>query len=707
MGGPPPPELSAKPDPASRRLDSWKEIARYLGRTVRTVQRWEQTLDLPVRRLQHDGGSSVFAYTHELDRWLTRRSLVVHQGKSAAVPDSPPEPDSETAAGPLPATAPRPPSRRLAWYGLTALTALTVIAMAGIYAVNRFSVPRPPPAGHLVPRHLTTDSGIERFPALSPDGRQVVYTWDGDDGQVDLYLRLVDVEEHIRLTDDAAIEENPAWSPDGLSLAFLRRAGPARRELRVVPALGGRDRRVTVFSVPAKLDAARSISAGIDWSPDGRWIAYTPQGDDPESMRLSVIDVETGRQIDLTDPAEGVSDLSPCFSPDGRLLAWARSPSALTGSIHVMEFDPGSPRPGRSWRLPNATPWNSEPAWTADGRDLVFSSGRWPRTGLWRMPADGSAAPQPLTGTGRGGSQPSIARLQQTAGAAQTAAWRVVYAVIELENDIWEIPFEAGAGSAPLLRTSQRERFPSFAADGRIAFLSDRSGSREIWVADPDGRDWQQWTRWQSAYVWRPSFSPDARLLAYTVEIDHVHRLHVQDGPLAHARDLSGGIANDEDLAWSRDGQRIYVVSSNRGANGRAVWSVPLDGSEPTLVVPGPLLPLGESPNGRWLYLHEPGTKQSHLRRLGLASGTLEAVVLEGDGRHSFTLGPDGVYFVARFGAGLEIHRWDWRSEAQVRVRPLDHEPEVGMAISPDGRRALLARISLQRSDLMVAEAQY
>jgi hypothetical protein len=95
------------------------------------------------------------------------------------------------------------------------------------------------------------------------------------------------------------------------------------------------------------------------------------------------------------------------------------------------------------------------------------------------------------------------------------------------------------------------------------------------------------------------------------------------------------------------------------------------------------------------------------LRRLGLASGTLEAVILEGDGRHSFTLGPDGVYFVARFGAGLEIHRWDWRSEAQVRVRPLDHEPEIGMAISPDGRRALLARISQQRSDLMVAEAQY
>ena len=699
-----PPERSAGTDPESRRLGSWKEIARHLGRTVRTVQRWEKTLDLPVRRLQQDGGASVFAYTHELDRWLTRRSLVVHEGQGAAAPAAPSTPDPETAADTPPTMLSERARRRYFVYGLAAVAALVI---AAVYTTTRVAAPPPEPVGHLVPRHLTTDSGIERFPALSPDGRQVVYTWDGGDGQVDLYLRLVDVEEHIRLTDDAAIEESPAWSPDGLSIAFLRRDGPARRELRIVRALGGQDRVVTAFAVPASLDAARSISAAIDWSPDGRWIVYTPQGDDPESMRLSVIDIATGGQIDLTDPEEGVSDLCPRFSPDGRLLAWARSPSALTGSIHVMEFGPESPHPGRSWRLPDATPWNSEPAWTADGRDLVFSSGRWPRTGLWRMPADGSAAPQPLTGTSQGGSQPTIARLQGPGGEVQAAAWRVVYPVIELENDIWEIDLQESAKASPLLRTSQRERFPSFAADGRIAFLSDRSGSREIWVASPDGKDWQQWTEWQSAYVWRPSFAPDMTLLAYTVEIDHVNRLHVQDGPLAPARDLSGGIANDEDLAWSRDSRRIYVASTNRGSEGRAVWAVPLDGPEPALVVPGPFLPLGESPDGRWLFLHEPGAKQSHLRRLDLASGILHAVVLDGDGRHSFTLGPDGVYFVGQFGEGWEIHRWDWRSGEQVRVQRLDHEPEVGMAISPDGRRALLARISLLRSDLMVAEAQY
>lgn len=701
-----PPQLSAEPEPDSRRLGSWKEIARYLGRTVRTVQRWEQTLDLPVRRLQHDAGASVFAYTHELDRWLTRRSLKVHAGKPEPGPVNPPAPEtSATAAASTP--TPVEPVRRWRRTVMDGLAVVTALVVAGVYVVNRMSTPAPAPAAHLVPRHLTTDAGIERFPALSPDGRQVVYTWDGDNGQVDLYLRLVDVENHIRLTDDAAVEESPTWAPDGLSIAFLRRAGPGQRELLVVPAIGGQTRHVITFEVPASLDSARSISAAADWSADGRWIVYTELGDSPDAQRLSVIDIESGARIELTDPDEGVSDVSPRFSPDGRLLAFTRSPSALKGSIHVMAFDAESGRPGRSWQLPEATPWNSYPAWTADGADLVFSSGRWPRTGLWRMPADGSAAPEPLTGTSQGSSQPTISPVVETGNAKPGAAWRVVYPVIELENDIWEIGLEEGAGTSPLLRTSQRERFPSYASDGRIAFISDRSGNREVWVASPDGKDWQQWTNWQSAYIWRPTFSPDAQLLAYTVEIDNVNRLKVQTGPLAPARDLSGGFANDEDLAWSRDGRRLYVVSSNRGEQGPAVWAVPLDGSSPTQVTAGHLLPLGEGPGGRWLYLNDPGAEPSTLQRLDLETGELEQIELAGAVRHSFTLGPDGIYFVVRTGDISEIHRWAWPNGEQVRVLALDHEPEVGMAISPDGKRALLARISLLRSDLMVAEAQY
>jgi hypothetical protein len=60
---------SEPPQPFGSRLDSWKEIAAYLRRDVRTVQRWEKLAGLPVHRHENDKVGSVFAFTHELDSW--------------------------------------------------------------------------------------------------------------------------------------------------------------------------------------------------------------------------------------------------------------------------------------------------------------------------------------------------------------------------------------------------------------------------------------------------------------------------------------------------------------------------------------------------------------------------------------------------------------------------------------------------------------
>jgi TolB-like protein/tetratricopeptide (TPR) repeat protein len=57
------------PDPRGRRLESWKEIAAYLGRDVTTVRRWERREGLPVYRILHSKLGSVYAYTTELDAW--------------------------------------------------------------------------------------------------------------------------------------------------------------------------------------------------------------------------------------------------------------------------------------------------------------------------------------------------------------------------------------------------------------------------------------------------------------------------------------------------------------------------------------------------------------------------------------------------------------------------------------------------------------
>ena len=56
------------------RLDSWKEIAAYLNRSVRTLHRWEKDEGLPVHRHQHKELGSVFAYKSELDAWVSARS---------------------------------------------------------------------------------------------------------------------------------------------------------------------------------------------------------------------------------------------------------------------------------------------------------------------------------------------------------------------------------------------------------------------------------------------------------------------------------------------------------------------------------------------------------------------------------------------------------------------------------------------------------
>src|SRR5215472_11194968 len=74
------PALTSLADSSDRRLGSWKEIAAYLGRGVRSVQRWEREEGLPVHRLSHQKRGSVYAYRDELDEWWeNRRSSLATQ----------------------------------------------------------------------------------------------------------------------------------------------------------------------------------------------------------------------------------------------------------------------------------------------------------------------------------------------------------------------------------------------------------------------------------------------------------------------------------------------------------------------------------------------------------------------------------------------------------------------------------------------------
>lgn len=103
-------------DGQPRRLDSWKEIADYLGRDVRTAMRWAKSQQLPVRRIGGQG-RSVFAFTNEIDAWLA--------GDPAAAPNQLPAPPAEPAEV-MPARPPRSGVRYPAYAAVMAALVLIV-----------------------------------------------------------------------------------------------------------------------------------------------------------------------------------------------------------------------------------------------------------------------------------------------------------------------------------------------------------------------------------------------------------------------------------------------------------------------------------------------------------------------------------------------------------------------------------------------------
>jgi TolB-like protein/tetratricopeptide (TPR) repeat protein len=126
--------LSEKPPEG--RLDSWKEIAAYLGRDVTTVQRWEKREAMPVHRHLHDKRGSVYALAPELDTWLQgrRRGLGGEQGDKEQKPEAP-EP-SAVAEGD-PGTGATPWARR--WLVVAGVVVLGLLAAA--YLMSRGRTP--------------------------------------------------------------------------------------------------------------------------------------------------------------------------------------------------------------------------------------------------------------------------------------------------------------------------------------------------------------------------------------------------------------------------------------------------------------------------------------------------------------------------------------------------------------------------------------
>src|SRR5688500_10711888 len=150
------------------RLESWKEIAAYLGRGVTTVQRWEQQEGLPVHRLPHAKKGSIFAIRSELDEWRRARTQLGPLHHDAVV-------DSPEGDRAVPSEHRRPVRLgRRTGVILVALFAVAVTGLAMWRVLGRRSADAIAPAeSSVVPRPLANDAAHEMWPSLSPDGSQV------------------------------------------------------------------------------------------------------------------------------------------------------------------------------------------------------------------------------------------------------------------------------------------------------------------------------------------------------------------------------------------------------------------------------------------------------------------------------------------------------------------------------------------------------
>src|SRR5262249_33993109 len=151
-----------------------------------------------------------------------------------------------------------------------------------------------------------------------------------------------------------------------------------------------------------------------------------------------------------------------------------------------------------------------QPAWTADGRELIYPAGPGARCELWRLALNDGARPRRLT-----------AQTEVMGLAYSGRSNRLVFAQSRRELDIYRVELGARGGEAhgavPLIASSRQERLPRYSPDGRkIAFISLRSGNWQLWVCDSDGTNVVQLTSFERGEVRHPEWSDDSREIVFS-----------------------------------------------------------------------------------------------------------------------------------------------------------------------------------------------
>lgn len=608
---------------------------------------------------------------------------------------------SAPSAGP---NSPAEPAAELPSSRTWALVALAPVLGAVWYVTGPLSrAPADSNAMRALP--LTSLTGVVSSPSLSPDGRYVVFTWNGatQDNQ-DLYVQQIGAGSPLRLTSDPAHDYSPSWSPDGRTIAFLRRY-PAGRgiEVRLMAPLGGAERKVADIEPGAPAYRPHALA----WCPDNSCIVTTDTTGRGQPDAIVAISVDTGEKRRLTKPEGLAADVDPAISPDGRHLIFRRDTTPFSGRFYRQPLNGHATPEGLEVSL-TSTILAGKPVWMPDSREVLFPH----RGGLWRMDAVGGGAATRLPFVGQDGVSPVVARVD---GQRQ----RLIYVRSFGDTNVWRVDWQPGSAAvnAPVsaIASTRIEVIPNLSPDGRrLVFLSDRSGDLQLWSAGPDGGDAVQLTSMEfRSMPGFPRWSPDGTTITFHGDPEGRPEVLVVPVRGGKPRSLTSSLPNGGFPSFSRDGRWIYFCVVDAGEP--RIWKIPSAGGPPILVTHNAGTLAIESVDGRDLFYNEATPGPSAIWRQPLAGGPPEKI-LDRVANALFDVTDGGIFYVERVSGqgaapadrpdgGTQLQYYDFATRRSSIVAQNLGSLAFGLTASPDGRTVFFSRVDSSANELMIVDS--
>jgi len=494
----------------------------------------------------------------------------------------------------------------------------------------------------------------------------------------------------VRLTNNPAVDYSPAWSPDGRWIAFCRGTETPGGAVWIIPAIGGAERKLINLATAA-VPEVRSIS----WSPDGKWLAVSDTFQN-RNRSLALLDVNTGKAVQITHPPEGEDDMFPAFAPQGDTLAFTRQTNRGYSAAYVMRLR----RDGTAASGPQPLDWRGldsvaslAPAWTPDGSRLVLQSIRGGR--LWIGPARRDAEPILLAALGEDASGPAISTRGQMAFVHSAFSTSIRKMMVG--------DFKSGQQheTSPVIASTRTETSPAVSPDGRsLAFVSDRTGFTGIWTSQIDGTNPVQITFMRNASAGSPSWSPDGSRIAFDSRVQGealVYAVAATGGTPVQVTSFPGVIP-----VWSPDGRWIYFSSKQSGS--MQVWRTPGAGGPPEQVTWSGGFAWKFSPDGKYAYFLHDNAEHSDLLQRDFTDGK-DRTIAESVFRRGFAPVNGGVYYFSGTTYGLvHLNFFDLSTRAVREGSAIASIDPRGVTLSPDGKSLFYGQAEHRSAELKLVE---